>query len=134
MSVKATFSPRAKLLSISGDKLKNGITVSRNAAGDILVDGGAVAIDGGRPEADVLTAVGTTAFVAPLAVGELQTSVTTGTDYHDHGNTRSPVGPLGGQCLSDRRRSLPRSSRKPRRSDSLVYTPGGQLKVIRRLT
>jgi Ca2+-binding RTX toxin-like protein len=49
MSVKATFSPRAKLLSISGDKLKNGITVSRNAAGDILVDGGAVAIDGGQP-------------------------------------------------------------------------------------
>jgi Ca2+-binding RTX toxin-like protein len=49
MSVKATFSPSARLLSISGDKLKNGITVSRTAAGDILINNGAVAIDGGQP-------------------------------------------------------------------------------------
>ena len=49
MSVKATFTPSAKLLSISGDKPKSSITVSRNAAGDILVDNGAVAIDGGQP-------------------------------------------------------------------------------------
>jgi Ca2+-binding RTX toxin-like protein len=49
MSVKATFSPSAKLLSVSGDKFKNGMTISRNAAGDILVDGGAVPIDGGQP-------------------------------------------------------------------------------------
>jgi hypothetical protein len=49
MSVKATFSPSARLLSIFGDKLKNGITVSRTAAGDILINNGAVAIDGGQP-------------------------------------------------------------------------------------
>ena len=49
MSVKATFTPSAKLLSISGDKPKSSITVSRNAAGDILVDNGAAAIDGGQP-------------------------------------------------------------------------------------
>ena len=49
MSVKATFTPGAKLLSIFGDKLKNGITVSRSAAGNILINNGAVAIDGGQP-------------------------------------------------------------------------------------
>jgi Ca2+-binding RTX toxin-like protein len=49
MSVKATFTPSAKLLSITGNKPKSTITLSRNASGDILIDNGAVAIDGGEP-------------------------------------------------------------------------------------
>jgi Ca2+-binding RTX toxin-like protein len=49
MAIKASFLPGAGLLSVFGDKLKNNITVSRDAAGNILVDNGAVAIDGGTP-------------------------------------------------------------------------------------
>ena len=41
-AVTATFLPAAGLLSIFGDNLDNTITVSRNAAGSILVNGGAV--------------------------------------------------------------------------------------------
>ena len=51
MAIKASFLPGAGLLSVFGDKLKNNITVSRDAAGNILVDYGAVAIDGGQPTA-----------------------------------------------------------------------------------
>src|SRR5262245_21395558 len=36
-------------LSVFGDNLANTITVSRNAAGQILVNGGAVAVPGGTP-------------------------------------------------------------------------------------
>ena len=37
------------LLSVTGDSLDNNITVSRNAAGQILVNGGAVSVVGGTP-------------------------------------------------------------------------------------
>src|SRR5262249_59224859 len=40
-SVKATFSPSAGVLSVSGDDTDNVIVTSRDAAGQILVDGGA---------------------------------------------------------------------------------------------
>jgi Ca2+-binding RTX toxin-like protein len=48
-AVTASFSPRAGLLTVFGDALNNTITVSRNAAGTILVNGGAVAVLGGTP-------------------------------------------------------------------------------------
>ena len=46
-AVTATFS--AGTLSVSGDSLNNSITVSRDAAGKILVNGGAVTVAGGTP-------------------------------------------------------------------------------------
>src|SRR5262249_10457683 len=46
-AITATVSPRAGALSVFGDSLDNTITVSRNAAGAILVNGGAVKILGG---------------------------------------------------------------------------------------
>jgi Ca2+-binding RTX toxin-like protein len=48
MAIKASFSPAAGTLSVFGDDHKNAITVSRNAAGALLVNGGAVAVDGGQ--------------------------------------------------------------------------------------
>ncbi len=39
------------VLSVVGDNLNNGITISRNAAGTILVNGGAVPVQGGTPTA-----------------------------------------------------------------------------------
>ena len=47
MAVKASFS--AGILSVFGDTLDNTITESRDAAGQILVNGGAVPVTGGTP-------------------------------------------------------------------------------------
>jgi Ca2+-binding RTX toxin-like protein len=47
--IKATFSPDARLLSVSGDDGDNVIVTSRDAAGQILVNGGAVPVTGGTP-------------------------------------------------------------------------------------
>src|SRR6266536_1298471 len=47
MAVTASFLPGAGLLSVFGDGLDNNITINRNAAGNILINGGAVAIQGG---------------------------------------------------------------------------------------
>ncbi len=49
LAVTATFFPTSGVLSVFGDGLANTIEVSRNAAGTILVNGGAVAIGGGTP-------------------------------------------------------------------------------------
>jgi len=49
MAVTATFSPSTKKLSVFGDNLDNTITESRDAAGSILINGGAVPILGGTP-------------------------------------------------------------------------------------
>src|SRR5262245_38114432 len=46
-SVTATFLPNAGTLSIFGDAQDNTIVVSRDAAGKLLVNGGAVTIQGG---------------------------------------------------------------------------------------
>ena len=46
-AVTATFS--SGTLSVSGDSLDNSITISRDAAGRILVNGGAIAVSGGTP-------------------------------------------------------------------------------------
>src|SRR3954471_564060 len=48
-AVTASFSPAAGLLTVFGDALNNNITVSRDAAGKILVNGGAVSVIGGTP-------------------------------------------------------------------------------------
>ena len=48
-AVTASFIAGAGTLSVFGDNLDNTITLSRNAAGNILVNGGAVAILGGTP-------------------------------------------------------------------------------------
>jgi Ca2+-binding RTX toxin-like protein len=48
MAIKATFSPGAGVLTEFGDAIGNTIVTSRDAAGNILVNGGAVAITGGR--------------------------------------------------------------------------------------
>jgi len=47
MAIKATFSPG--FLSVSDDNADNSIIMSRDAAGRILVNGGAVAVTGGTP-------------------------------------------------------------------------------------
>src|SRR5215469_12410397 len=48
MAIKASFSPTAGLLSVFGDSLDDTIVISRDAAGQILVNGGAVPIVGGQ--------------------------------------------------------------------------------------
>jgi hypothetical protein len=49
MAITASFDPSAGVLSEFGDNLDNTITTSRDAAGTILVNGGAVPILGGTP-------------------------------------------------------------------------------------
>jgi Ca2+-binding RTX toxin-like protein len=46
-AVTATFLPAAAVLSVFGDATNNNITISRDAAGTLLVNGGAVAVRGG---------------------------------------------------------------------------------------
>src|SRR3984893_18153848 len=48
MAIKASFSPSAGLLSVFGDSLDDMITVGRNAAGQILINGGAIPVMGGQ--------------------------------------------------------------------------------------
>jgi Ca2+-binding RTX toxin-like protein len=48
-AVTAFFTPQVGMLTVLGDSQDNNIVVSRNAAGSILVNGGAVAIKGGTP-------------------------------------------------------------------------------------
>ena len=49
MAVTASFLPAAGTLSVLGDSLDNTITTNRDAAGTILVNGGAVNVQGGTP-------------------------------------------------------------------------------------
>jgi Ca2+-binding RTX toxin-like protein len=48
-SVTATFTAPSHILSVFGDSAANSITVSRDAAGRILINGGAVSVNGGVP-------------------------------------------------------------------------------------
>src|SRR5688572_1962646 len=48
-AVTASFSPSTGTLTVFGDNLANNIQISRNAAGQILVNGGAVQVVGGTP-------------------------------------------------------------------------------------
>ena len=47
MAITATFNAGTGQLTVLGDDLDNTITISRNAAGTILINGGAVLIQGG---------------------------------------------------------------------------------------
>src|SRR3954454_13097778 len=47
-SVTATFTPSVGVLTVIGDSLDNSIVISRNAAGQILINGGNVPIHGGN--------------------------------------------------------------------------------------
>ncbi|MGO4842245.1 calcium-binding protein, partial [Rhizobiaceae sp. 2RAB30] len=49
MAVTGTFSPGTGVLTLLGDANPNTITMSRNAAGNILANGGAIKITGGSP-------------------------------------------------------------------------------------
>src|SRR5262249_28335744 len=49
LSVTASFAPGTGILSVLGDNLDNNIVVSRDVAGHILVNGGAVSVTGGAP-------------------------------------------------------------------------------------
>jgi Ca2+-binding RTX toxin-like protein len=49
MAVSSIFVPGTGVLTTTGDSLDNTITTSRDAAGNILVNGGAVVIQGGAP-------------------------------------------------------------------------------------
>ena len=60
MAVTATFSPAAGILTAIGDSANNTITLSRNAAGNLLLNGGAVSIVGGKATvANTARSVGT---------------------------------------------------------------------------
>jgi RTX calcium-binding nonapeptide repeat (4 copies) len=48
-AVTATFSPQAGILTVFGDALGNNITLGRNPAGQLLINGGAVSVTGGTP-------------------------------------------------------------------------------------
>src|SRR5512144_1141548 len=47
--ISASFDPATGVLTVSGDDLNNTITISRDAAGTILVNAGAVPIKDGAP-------------------------------------------------------------------------------------
>ena len=49
MAIKANFSAATGFLSVTGDNADNTIITSRDAAGNILINGGAVPVDGGTP-------------------------------------------------------------------------------------
>src|SRR5438552_13852949 len=49
LSVNASFASATGILSVFGDKLDNNIVVSRDAGGQILINGGAVSVTGGAP-------------------------------------------------------------------------------------
>ncbi len=49
MAITASFTSGAGLLSVFGDAKNNSLTISRDAAGRILVNGGAVSVAGGTP-------------------------------------------------------------------------------------
>src|ERR687891_505732 len=59
----ATFNPNAGQLTVTGDSLDNSIAVSRDAAGKILVNGGAVSVIGGT------ATVANTALVQVFGLG-----------------------------------------------------------------
>jgi hypothetical protein len=75
----------------------------------------------------MLAAMGTAALVAALAVGELQASVTTGTDYHDHGD----YSVARWCCRLPRPPDLCRVPSQSLRVNRvrLFYTPGNNLKL-----
>ena len=106
-AVFALFNPAAGgNLTVFGDAQDNAITVSRDAAGSILVNGGAVAVQGGTPT------VANTALDQRLRAGRQR---------HDHPR-RGQRHPAEGEPL--RRRRQRRAHRRLRGRPSV--RPGGQ--------
>jgi Ca2+-binding RTX toxin-like protein len=66
-AITASFTPSAGTLSVFGDSLANNIEISRNAAGQLLVNGGAVAITGGS------ATVANTALIQVFGLGDNDT-------------------------------------------------------------
>ena len=62
-AVTASFTPGAGQLTVIADNLNNNVTVSRDAAGKLLVNGGAVAVIGGTPT------VANTALIQAFGLG-----------------------------------------------------------------
>ena len=60
----ATFTPSTGVLSVFGDGADNSIKISRDAAGKILVNGGAISVVGGTPT------VANTARIQTFGLGE----------------------------------------------------------------
>ena len=70
-AVTASFLPTSGSLTVFGDALDNNIVVSRDAAGKILVNGGAVTVLGGTPtvaNTSLISVFGLAAMVNPLFV------------------------------------------------------------------
>jgi Ca2+-binding RTX toxin-like protein len=88
-TITAVFNPQTGVLTITGDVLPNFITVSRNLAGNLLVNGGAVAITGGTP-----TIANTTLIQIFGGAGHDQLSL-------DQANGALPVAHLFGEADSD---------------------------------
>jgi len=63
MAVTASFLSGTRLLSVFGDSVDNNVTINRNAAGNILVNNGAVQIKGGTPT------VGNTELIQVFGLG-----------------------------------------------------------------
>ena len=63
LAVTAVFSPTSGVLNVFGDSADNTIEISRNAAGSLLVNGGAVAVAGGTPT------VANTALIQAFGLG-----------------------------------------------------------------
>src|SRR5690348_5925888 len=88
-AVTAAFAAASGVLSVVGDDLDNSITISRNAAGRILVNGGAVAVDGGTPtvanttQIQVLGQGGADAITLDESKGALPSAVLDGGDGVD---------------------------------------------------
>src|ERR1043165_3743939 len=49
LSVTASFAPTTGILSVFGDQVDNSIVVSRDAAGNVLINGVAISVAGGTP-------------------------------------------------------------------------------------
>src|SRR5687768_16191256 len=81
--ITASFDPRTGVLAVLGDANKNSIAVSRDAAGAILVNGGAVAIAGG-----------------PSTVANTRLIEVWGLDKNDHLSLDAANGPLPGALMS----------------------------------
>jgi Ca2+-binding RTX toxin-like protein len=76
-AVTATFSPGSGVLTVFGDAANNSIVISRDAAGKILVNNGAIAVTGGTPTVantaliQVFGGVGNDAITLSEALGPL---------------------------------------------------------------
>ena len=115
MAIKASFSPAAHSLSVVGDNHKNAITVSRDAAGNLLVDGGAVYIDGGQPtvanttEIEVFGQDGNDTIALDESNGPLPAALLFGGAGND---TIRSAAPAAISCSASRQRHPQRQSRQ----------------------